>query len=156
MDMCRQLWRVWGYPTVDLFVSRLNYRTPDFVSPFQDPEAIATDAFLYNWDYQDLYAFPPTSFHQEGAQQASGLQEHETYSDRSFLATEGVVSGPVAGVDRAIPTPSIAKGPSEAPTHAQVPPWSLRASADRVETVQRYLRYRGFSSRVAQFLANGK
>ena len=59
MDVCHQLWRVWGYPTVDLFATRLNFRIPNFVSPFQDPTAIATDAFLYDWDDQDLYAFPP-------------------------------------------------------------------------------------------------
>lgn len=59
MEVCHLLWRLWGYPTVDLFATRLNFRIPNFVSPFQDPEAIATDAFLYNWDDQDLYAFPP-------------------------------------------------------------------------------------------------
>ena len=49
-----------GLPeTVDLFATHLNCRIPNFVSPFEDPEVIATDAFLYNWDYQDLYAFPP-------------------------------------------------------------------------------------------------
>ncbi len=58
-DVCHQLWQLWGYPTVDLFATRLKYRLPNFVSPFQDPAAIATDAFLYNWDNQDLYAFPP-------------------------------------------------------------------------------------------------
>ncbi|MPC50919.1 hypothetical protein E2C01_044753 [Portunus trituberculatus] len=35
---------VWGYTTVDLFATRLNYRIPNFVSSFQDPQAIATDA----------------------------------------------------------------------------------------------------------------
>ncbi|XP_045104415.1 uncharacterized protein LOC123499948 [Portunus trituberculatus] len=58
MDVCHLLWRVWGYPTVDLFAT-VSVRIPNFVSPFQDPAAIATDAFLYNWDNQDLYAFPP-------------------------------------------------------------------------------------------------
>ena len=56
MGVCRQYWQVWGYPTVDLFTTCLNYRIPNFVSPFQDPKAIA---FLYNWNYQDLYTFPP-------------------------------------------------------------------------------------------------
>ena len=59
MDVCRQMWWVWDYLTLDLSATRLNNRIPNFVSPFQDPEAIATNAFLYNWDYQDLYAFPP-------------------------------------------------------------------------------------------------
>ena len=58
-DICSRLWRTWSYPTVDLFATRLNFRLPNFVSPFRDPMAIATDAFLYNWDCQDLYAFPP-------------------------------------------------------------------------------------------------
>ena len=58
-EVCNQLWRVWGYPTVDLFATRLNFRLPNFVSPFPDPLAIATDAFLFCWDNQDLYAFPP-------------------------------------------------------------------------------------------------
>ena len=58
-DVCRQLWRVWGSPTVDLFATSLNFRLPLYVSPFQDPQAIATDAFLFRWDDQDLYAFPP-------------------------------------------------------------------------------------------------
>ncbi|MPC91668.1 hypothetical protein E2C01_086721 [Portunus trituberculatus] len=44
MDVCRQLWRVWGYPTVDLFATYVNYRIPNFVSSFQDLQAIATDA----------------------------------------------------------------------------------------------------------------
>lgn len=57
-DVCHQLWRVWGHPTVDLFTTRLNYRIPNFVPSCQDPETIATDAFLYNWGSQDLYAFP--------------------------------------------------------------------------------------------------
>ena len=58
-DICTLLWRLWSYPTVDLFATRLNFRLPNFISPFRDPMAVATDAFLYNWDHQDLYAFPP-------------------------------------------------------------------------------------------------
>ena len=58
-EVCSQLWKLWGYPTVDLFATRLNFRLPNFVSPFHDPCAVATDAFLYNWNHQDLYAFPP-------------------------------------------------------------------------------------------------
>ena len=44
---------------MDRFATRLNFRLPNFVLPFRVPMAIATDAFLYNWDGQDLYAFPP-------------------------------------------------------------------------------------------------
>ncbi|MPC48832.1 hypothetical protein E2C01_042616 [Portunus trituberculatus] len=58
MYACCQLWRVWGYLMMDLFAAQVNYRIPNFVSSFQDPAAIATDVFLYNYDNQDLYAFP--------------------------------------------------------------------------------------------------
>ena len=60
-EVCNTLWKVWGCPLVDLFATRLNFRLANFISPFQDPMAIATDAFLYNWDHQELYAFPPFS-----------------------------------------------------------------------------------------------
>ena len=58
-EVCRALWRLWGRPLVDLFATSQNFRLPSFVSPFRDPMAIATDAFLYNWDHMELYAFPP-------------------------------------------------------------------------------------------------
>ena len=58
-DVCDSLWKLWGQPLLDLFTTRLNYRIPNFISPFQDPMAVAVDAFLYNWDHQTLYAFPP-------------------------------------------------------------------------------------------------
>lgn len=58
-QVCDNLWQVWGCPTVDLFATRLNYRLPNFVSPFHDPMAVATDAFLFPWDHMELYAFPP-------------------------------------------------------------------------------------------------
>ena len=96
---------------------------------------IATDAFLYIWDYQDLYAFLPLPLIRKVFNKLQASR-NTTHSDSSVLATEGVVSGPVAGVDGASPPPSVAKGPSEATTHPQVPPLSPRASADRVETVQ--------------------
>ena len=116
------------------------------MSPLQDPEGIATDAFLYNWDFQDQYAFPPLPLIRKVLNKLQASR-----NARLILATEGVVSGPVAGVDRATPKPSVVKGPPEATTHPQVPPQS-----PRVETVWQYLRYSGFSSRVAQFLAHGK
>ena len=59
-DVCRLLWKVWGSPTVDLFATSLHYRFPHFISPFPDHSAVATDAFLSNWDDQELYVFPPS------------------------------------------------------------------------------------------------
>lgn len=58
-QVCDNLWRLWGHPLVDLFATRLNYRLPNFVSPFHDPMAVARNAFLFPWDHKELYAFPP-------------------------------------------------------------------------------------------------
>lgn len=58
-DICKQLWKLWGCPTVDLFATRDNFRLHNFVSPFTDPLALATDAFTYNWNGLDAYAYPP-------------------------------------------------------------------------------------------------
>ena len=58
-QVCSHLWKLWGSPLVDLFATRLNHRLPSFVSPFPDPMAVATDAFLFPWDHKELYAFPP-------------------------------------------------------------------------------------------------
>ena len=57
--VCDNMWKVWGCPLVDLFATRMNYRLPNFVSPFHDPMAIATDAFLFQWDFMEMHAFPP-------------------------------------------------------------------------------------------------
>lgn len=58
-EVCKDLWRLWGQPSVDLFATSQNFRLQVFVSPFPDPMAIATDAFLFNWNQKELYAFPP-------------------------------------------------------------------------------------------------
>lgn len=58
-DVCRSIWKLWGRPLVDLFATNQNYRIPAFVSPFKDPLAVGTDAFLFEWNNKDLYAFPP-------------------------------------------------------------------------------------------------
>ena len=58
-QVCNKLWKIWGCPLINLFATRLNYRLPNFVSPFQDPMAVATDALLFNWDNKELYGFPP-------------------------------------------------------------------------------------------------
>ena len=60
-EVCRDLWRLWGQPSVDLFATVQNFRLQAFVSPFPDPVAIASDAFLFDWNHLELYAFPPTA-----------------------------------------------------------------------------------------------
>ena len=44
-----QICNHFGEPDPDLFASRLNRQTLNFVSWFPDPEALMTDAFSFGW-----------------------------------------------------------------------------------------------------------
>ena len=47
--------------TIDLFATSLNRQCSIYFSPFRDPNALATDALLQNWNGWQAYAFPPWS-----------------------------------------------------------------------------------------------
>ena len=46
-------------PDIDLFATRINTQLKTFFSYRPDPECIAVDAFLMNWDSLKFWAFPP-------------------------------------------------------------------------------------------------
>ena len=51
---------LWGYPSIDLFASRLNHKTPQYISWHYDPGAWAVNAFTVDWSEFHLpYIFPP-------------------------------------------------------------------------------------------------
>ena len=51
-----------GKPTLDLFASRLNYKTKRYCAWEPDPGAMVIDSFSYDWGKEELgYAFPPFS-----------------------------------------------------------------------------------------------
>ena len=52
---------IWKMPERDLFASRLNCQFKPFVSWHPDPEAVAIDAFTFNWGNGLKYIFPPFS-----------------------------------------------------------------------------------------------
>ena len=85
--------------------------------------------------------------------QAPDISGHVSDSDCPILAQEGVVPRPPAVVGRCSTPPPTATRPATTATLSQVPPRSPVASADRVETVQRFLLHGGYSRRVAAFLA---
>ena len=55
------LTRLFYFPEIDLFASRLNHVVPKFVSYKPEPGVWATDAFSLNWHSLQFYAFPPFS-----------------------------------------------------------------------------------------------
>ena len=58
-QVARSLLRVWGNPSIDLFVTCLNAKLPLYCSLVPDPQAVFEGAFRHPWDDLDLYAFPP-------------------------------------------------------------------------------------------------
>jgi hypothetical protein len=61
-EITRQTW----YPLVDLFATRWNNQVPQFVSPFPDKKALATDALDLDWNLLERpYLFPPTAIIQK-------------------------------------------------------------------------------------------
>ena len=57
--VCQQIFLVWGVPQVDLFATSVNHQLPLYVSPLPDPGAWKEDAFAFQWEGLDMYAFPP-------------------------------------------------------------------------------------------------
>ena len=60
LEVFQSLCRRWPVQ-VDLFATSENRRCSIFFSPFRDPLAVGTDAFLQSWDGLQTYAFPPWS-----------------------------------------------------------------------------------------------
>ena len=56
-DVFRDLRLQWPV-MVDLFATSANHRCSVYFSPFRDPQAAGTDAFLQSWDELQAYAFP--------------------------------------------------------------------------------------------------
>lgn len=50
-----------GYPTIDLFASRINKKCTKYISWHKDPDAYAIDSFTVPWLDMFFYAFPPFS-----------------------------------------------------------------------------------------------
>ena len=59
-EVFRSLSRLWPVQ-IDLFATSANRQCSLFFSPFRDPLAVGTDAFLQCWDGLQAYAFPPWS-----------------------------------------------------------------------------------------------
>lgn len=59
IDIFERLCRHTFMPDIDLFVSRLNKRLPNFVSWFPEPGAYAVNAFSLSWSNMLPYIFPP-------------------------------------------------------------------------------------------------
>ena len=56
-EVFRSVSHMWPFQ-IDLFATSANHQCPVFFSPFRDPMAAGTDAFLQRWDGLQAYPFP--------------------------------------------------------------------------------------------------
>ncbi|XP_045130668.1 uncharacterized protein LOC123515846 [Portunus trituberculatus] len=155
-EVCNLLWRFWNYPTVDLFATRLNFRLPNFISPVSGSNGSSHRRLSVQLGSSKSLCLPTFPVDQEGAQQAENGTSNKRYSDCSVLATEGMVPRPHTGLSRHSQVPTAAQRSTSSASCSQIPSSSPHATANRVETVKRILRHRGYSSRVTEFLAKSK
>ena len=57
--IANRVFMIMGYPSIDLFATRLNNRLPLYVSPIPDQQALSIDALSMDWNRVHAYAFPP-------------------------------------------------------------------------------------------------
>jgi hypothetical protein len=50
MDIVQAVRDLWGSPTIDLFVTKMNNRLSQNMSPLPDPNALAVNALAVSWD----------------------------------------------------------------------------------------------------------
>ena len=150
--MARSLLRVWGNPSIDLFVTCLNAKLPLYCSLVPDPQAVFEDAFCHPWDGLDLYAFPP--FPLVGRVIARVRESSRVaMTGRTSLAREGVVRRPSASSDPTISRPALVGLSASAAPLQPLPPRRPRAEPSRVATLKRHFRKSGFSGRAAGVLS---
>ena len=58
-EIVSRIFRVWGTPEVDMFVTLSNSHLPRFMSPVPEPRALAVDALSQDWQGRSMYMFPP-------------------------------------------------------------------------------------------------
>jgi len=60
-DICKQIWKTWEWPQIDLFATSQNHKLPVYMSPLPDPASWDTDALVQPWDQMIAYAYPQVS-----------------------------------------------------------------------------------------------
>ena len=58
-EIVSRIFRVWGTPEVDMFVTLSNSHLPRIMSPVPEPRALAVDALSQDWQGRSMYMFPP-------------------------------------------------------------------------------------------------
>ena len=105
---------------------------------------------------QGNVCLPPFRHHKESHQQTLLLKRNQVDLDRSLLAPERVVPRSGGHVHNVATQTASQERPSTSTTLPPVSPQSPRATTSRVETVERLLRFRGYTRGVSQAVAESR
>ena len=142
-DWCRR-WPV----SIDLFATSQDRRCSIYFSPYHDHNAMGTDALLQNWNGWQAYASLVS--HSGCFEEASVILWSSTDHRSSILASEAVVSGSSGSGGQRPGRSSTVQRPSASAPLPPVSSGSVQAVSSCLETIKRFTRAGGFSSRVAQ------
>ena len=148
-EVFQSLSRLWPVQ-IDLFATSDSRRCSIYFSPFRDPMAAGTDAFLQRWDGLQAYAFPPWSIIPGVLAKLRMSQGTELilvapyWPQRPWFADRP--SSPVAGPSGC--SSSSSRPPPPASLSLTLP-GSPQATPSCLETLRRFTRAAGFSSSVA-------
>ena len=58
-EIANKIFQIMGFPSIDLFATRMNHRLPIYVSPIPDQVVLSIDSLSMDWNRMHTYAFPP-------------------------------------------------------------------------------------------------
>ena len=136
--------------SIDLFATSLNHRCLPYFSPFRDPNALGTDALLQPWDGWQAYAFPPYALIPAILRKLLSSSGVQLTIIAPYWPPEAVVSGASGACSGRSSGSASGQGSFELASCAPATSGSVKASSSCLETIQRFVRSRGFSRHVAK------
>ena len=137
-EIVRRIFRVWGTPEVDMFVTLSNSHLPRVMSPIPEPRALAVDALSQDWQ----------GSHAETAVHSGGGGD----SCSPLVAVSVVVSTSttsLCGTPSSSPLPSGSSVPAGPEVHLR----RKVVPSARMEALMRYYKAAGFSDEVSRLAA---
>ena len=167
-EVAKQVFRLLGTQTLDLFATSLNKKFLLYCSLVPDPMGVMEDAFMHPWDGLEVYAFPPFCLIRRVLSRlilsrqcsmilvaplwppdpSSSVQTDVVPSVLddpacSSQAPSGVVRRPVVTPGGAAPRPVSVASATEAAPLLHVPHVRPRVEPSRLEVVQHVVRAKG-------------
>ena len=134
--------------SIGLFATSLAHRCLPYFSPFHDPSALGTEVLLQPWNGWQAYVFPPYALILAILSKAPLVLWGPAGNHSSLLAPEALVSGASGASSRRSGGSASGQGSVEPTSCSSTASGSVKASSSCLETIQRFIRLRGFSRHV--------